>query len=162
MCIKLGRLLVGHSLSLCSMPRFLVDRANFGLRGLWVYGCPHGSTGVPVWIEKVATLGSISPILRITAKDIPYLWSLSLPRDASPTSFEDFHSFSLPSSHLSCSSAHQIDPEYSVPSFHLLVTPIFIPIFKERFKHPSLGLYSCLAVLCLWSLPWVIHILWLT
>jgi hypothetical protein len=61
MGLKLGQLLVGHSLSLCSIPvsAFLVDRINFGLKVLWVGWYIYSSIGVPAWLQEMASSGSI-------------------------------------------------------------------------------------------------------
>ena len=64
MGLKLGWLLVGQSLSLCSspVPIFLVDRINFGLKFLWVGWCLYCSTGVPARLQEVTSSGSIAPM----------------------------------------------------------------------------------------------------
>ena len=52
------------------VPAFLVDRIKFGLKVLWVGWCPYSSPGVPAWLQEVASSGSISPMLWVTAKVI--------------------------------------------------------------------------------------------
>jgi hypothetical protein len=63
--ITLDRLLVDHSLSLCSISdsAFLVDRTKIGSKVLWVGWCLHLSTGSSAWLQKMATSGSMSPLL---------------------------------------------------------------------------------------------------
>jgi hypothetical protein len=64
--LKLGRLLVGHSLSFllhAQVPEFLVDRINFMSKVLWVDWNTYHITGVPAWLQEVASSGSISPML---------------------------------------------------------------------------------------------------
>jgi hypothetical protein len=51
MGLKLGRLLVGHYLCLCS-----VDRLNFVVNVLWVGWCPYCSTEVPALLQKSGTI----------------------------------------------------------------------------------------------------------
>ena len=69
MDLKLGQLLVGPSLSLCSIPCacILVNRIHFGLKVLWVDWCLYYSTGVPAWLQKVISSGSIAQMLWVTA-----------------------------------------------------------------------------------------------
>jgi hypothetical protein len=64
MGLKLGWLLVGHSLSLCSIPgavpAFLVERIHLGLKVLWVGWYLYNSTAVPAGLQEVvASSGSI-------------------------------------------------------------------------------------------------------
>jgi hypothetical protein len=70
MGLKLGWLLVDHSLSLCSIfvSAFLLNRTNFRLKILWVTWCPYLFTGSPAWLQEVATSDAISPLLYILAK----------------------------------------------------------------------------------------------
>jgi hypothetical protein len=46
-----------------SIPELLIDRINFRLRVLWVGWCFYHFTGVPAWLQEVASSGSISPSL---------------------------------------------------------------------------------------------------
>ena len=50
------------------VPTFLVDRINFGLNVLWVGWCPYQYFGIPAWLQEVASSGSISQMLWVTAK----------------------------------------------------------------------------------------------
>jgi hypothetical protein len=65
MGLNFDQLLVGHSLSLCSIPNpcTSVDRINLGSKDLWVGECPYCSPGVLVWLQEVASSDFISPIL---------------------------------------------------------------------------------------------------
>ena len=66
MGLKLGQLLVGHSLSLSALspvPVFLVERINFGFNIMWVGWYFYSSIGVPVWLLDMVSLDSISPML---------------------------------------------------------------------------------------------------
>ena len=62
---RLGWLLVGLSLGLCSTPAFLLDRISFGLKVLCVCWCPYSSTGGPAWLQEVASSASMYPLLGI-------------------------------------------------------------------------------------------------
>lgn len=53
------------------LPVCLVDRMNFGLEVVWAGWCSHRSTEVPAWLQEVASSGSISPVLCVTAKVTP-------------------------------------------------------------------------------------------
>ena len=70
MSFELGWLLVGHFFSLCSVPTSILDKANFGSKVLWVGWYPYASTEGPPWKQKVASSGSMSPLLGILAKVI--------------------------------------------------------------------------------------------
>lgn len=57
------------SFHLGSIPSsFLVDRINLGSKILWVGWCSYSSTGIFTLLQEVASSGSISPMLRVTAK----------------------------------------------------------------------------------------------
>ena len=66
----MGQLLIGLTLSLwfIFVPALLADRKNLGLKVLWVSWYPFHPLGNPVWLQEVASSGSISPLLRILAK----------------------------------------------------------------------------------------------
>jgi hypothetical protein len=68
MDLKLDRLLVHHSFSLCSIfvPALLLDRTNFGLKVLWVSWCSYPE--VPAWLQEGASFDFMSPLLGISAK----------------------------------------------------------------------------------------------
>jgi hypothetical protein len=70
--LKLGVLLVGQPLSLCSIPCPCIScrQVKFGLKVLWVGWCPYCSNGVLAFLHQVASLGSISPLLWVSAKVI--------------------------------------------------------------------------------------------
>ena len=55
MGFKLSWLLVGRSLSLCSIfvPAFLLDSINFVLKLLWVGWCSYLFTGSPAWLQDI-------------------------------------------------------------------------------------------------------------
>jgi hypothetical protein len=68
---------------------FFVDRINFGLTVLWVGWCLYNSTGVPVWLQQVASSGSMSPMSQPRSPSLilgclPYPTSPSSPEDAFP------------------------------------------------------------------------------
>ena len=70
MLLKLGQLVVGHFLSLCSIPcAFISGRWDaFGLKVLlegWYLYCFIKGTA---WLQEVTSAGSISPILWVTGK----------------------------------------------------------------------------------------------
>ena len=85
------------------MPAFLVHRINFELKVLWVGWYLYCSTGVPAWLQQVASSGSISqccesqlksPYWLLGASFIPGLClSLEMFPTSSPLSVADFHSF---------------------------------------------------------------------
>jgi hypothetical protein len=52
--------------------------------------CPHASVGGPVWLMKVVSSGSISPLLRILAK-VTYIDSWELPSSQVSGVFERIH-----------------------------------------------------------------------
>ena len=69
---KLDWSLDGHSFSLCStfVPSFLLDKNNSGSEILKVDGWLHLFPGGPVFLLEVVSLGSLSPLLGISAKVI--------------------------------------------------------------------------------------------
>ena len=109
----------------CSVPAFLVDRINFGLKVLCVSWCPYNATGflpgfrrwplqVPYPQCCESQLRSPPLILQL----LPSPRSLSLSGDvpaSSPPLVADFHSFSWPSGHPSCASPNQILNPHSPP-----------------------------------------------
>ena len=147
MSVKLGLLLVGHSLSLCSIfvSAFLVDRTNFGLKVLWLCWCLYSSTWGSAWLQWVASSESVSLLRWISAKVTPKdCWETS-PSQVSGTSWRccsplpnscRFQSFSWLSGPLSCFSSHLIPPpppplSHSVPSLHLPPMTILFPLLSE-------------------------------
>ena len=52
-----------------SIPAFLVDRMNFGEKVLWVDWCPYHSTGVPDWLQEVASSGFMTILAKVTCTD---------------------------------------------------------------------------------------------
>lgn len=88
------------------VPMFFVHRINIGLNILRIVWCLYNFSGVTVWLQEVASKGSISPMLRVIAKvtstdsseTILSQVSVSLWRYPTPTSptlsFAYFHSFS--------------------------------------------------------------------
>ena len=70
MCLNLGRLLVSHSLWLCStcIPPFLLDRTNFKSKVSRVGWGAYPCSGSPVWIQEVACSSSISQVLCKSAR----------------------------------------------------------------------------------------------
>ena len=116
--LKLGPLLVGHSLSLCAIPS--PDRTNLGLKVLWVGWCPCCCVGLTTQLQEVASSGSRSSMLFITAKAtpidswMPFLSQVSilsyrchspLPHPHQLQMYIPFH-FHAHLSHLSCPSPH--------------------------------------------------------
>ena len=73
MGLKLSWLLVGHSLSLCSIfvPMLLVDKTKLGSKVLWMGWCLYRSTEGPDWLQEVASSGSEYTLLEISAKITP-------------------------------------------------------------------------------------------
>jgi hypothetical protein len=65
MCLKLGQLLVGYSLSICSIfvPAFLVDRTNFGSKVLLGVGVSIALMGFLLGYRRFLLSGSTSPLL---------------------------------------------------------------------------------------------------
>jgi hypothetical protein len=115
--------------------------------------CPYCSTGVPAWLHEVDSLGSLSPMLWVTAKVTPIdfwmppliqvsvsSWRCSLHPHA--RSVADFHSFSWPSDHPSYPphtwTEHPISLPIPFPSLHLLLMTILFPLLSE-FQASTLG-----------------------
>ena len=73
MGLKLSWLLVGHSLSLCSIfvPVLLVDKTKLGSKVLWMGWCLCPSTVGLDWLQKVTSSDSVQPLLEISAKITP-------------------------------------------------------------------------------------------
>ena len=60
---------------------YLVDRVNFGSTILGVGWCPYCSIGIFAWLQEMASLGSIFPVLWGIAKVTPiYFWVPPQPR----------------------------------------------------------------------------------
>jgi hypothetical protein len=74
MVLKLGQSLNGLFFSLCSIfvPAFPFDRNNSGSIILKMGGWFHVSSGGHVYILEEVFIGSISPLLGIVAKIIPF------------------------------------------------------------------------------------------
>jgi hypothetical protein len=124
------------------IPAFLVVGVSFGSKVLWVGCCLYNYTGVSAWPQEATSLGSISPMLWVTAKNSPFdswvprppLSQVSLFLEMSPTSTSaDFYSFSWPSCHpcppptspyltTPCSPHNPLS--HPVPFLHLLSIPI--------------------------------------
>lgn len=70
MNLKLGCFLFSCSLSLSLIP-CSKEMKHFRSKFLWVGWCPYHSVGVPAWVQKVASSGSISAMLWISVKGTP-------------------------------------------------------------------------------------------
>ena len=82
MRFELDQLLVGLSFGLWSIPAFLLDWISLGSKVLWVDWYPYPSTGIPTWLQEVASWGFMLSLLGFSAKGlrIPALIPGSLPR----------------------------------------------------------------------------------
>ena len=173
--IKLGQLLWGHFLSLCCIfvPAFLVNRTNFGSKVLWVGWHPYHSTLGTAWLQKVTISESISPFLGISAKAPPhhrFLGSLTHPRSLTSSPYGthpcqlmiSIHSpYPLALFPVSPKKWFTIltfpSPSPFPPNPYLHLPPGTILFFLlVKFKHPCLGLFSCLASLGLWNV-WILY-----
>ena len=72
----MGWLLLGYSLCLCSILHSCIFCRD---DKIWVESfvgwCSYGSTDIPAWLQEAAKLGSISPLLGVSAKVSPiYSW----------------------------------------------------------------------------------------
>jgi hypothetical protein len=114
MSFKLGQLLLGHSLSLCSIfvPAFLVDRINFGSESfmgvLSLYlcwgSCLATGDGHDHQVPHPHCYESQLRSPPLTPESLPHPRSLAHPQDALHLQIlktEGFHSFSCPPSCLS-------------------------------------------------------------
>lgn len=72
MGLKMGWWLAIPSLSATfPMPAFLTYRINLGLKVLCIDRCLYCSSGVPAWLQDMASSGSISPMRWVTDKVTP-------------------------------------------------------------------------------------------
>jgi hypothetical protein len=120
MDFQLGQLLVGHSLSFCSI---LAPVHFVGRTCLCVGCCPYPSTGSPAWLQEVATSGSISTLLGVSARvtlivsqEPPPSLVSSLSQRCSPS---DFHSL-CPLTHTPTPTLPYTCPPSLLPSLPLL------------------------------------------
>jgi hypothetical protein len=104
-------------------PAFLLDKTNFQSIVLLLLLCPYHTTGDPAKLQEVASSGSMSHLLTLSALtpgSLPHPRSLGCTstRDSHHLLTEDFHSFFWPSDPLFCFSSH-----LSLPSPHPLLYP---------------------------------------
>jgi hypothetical protein len=142
MGLKLGKLLVRHSLSLCSIPSiciswkqdtFCVESFMGGLVSLllhWGSCMPTGGGFFRIHIPNVVSHRWGHPHWFLGSSLIPSLCLiLEMSPTASPQSSEDFHSFSRLSSHLFYFSPHLIlnPPHSSSPPLFFLDPSLDLP-----------------------------------
>ena len=153
MGLKLGQLLVGHSLKLCSIlvPAFLVDRINLGLKVLWVgwmvsltlYWHSCLATGDGLFRFHIPNAKSQLRSPPLILGHLPYPQSLSTPGDAHYVliPFSCRFPFILMAICPSLLSFPTLDPEspihlpfplpFLVPSLHLPLITILLPFLNK-------------------------------
>ena len=146
MGLKLDQLLIGWSLSLCSLlvPAFLVGRTNFGLKVLCANCCLYPSTGGSAWLQEVATSGPTSSLLGFWAKVTPIDWepshlrtlACSIDVPAIPSPWLPFVLLAIWTSFLLLPTP---DPE---PSRHLKNISFFFIEILFKYEHTVFKTYS--------------------
>lgn len=172
--LKLGRLLLGHFLSLCSIHNHCISRrqckfyVEYFVGGLVLLLLHQGSC----LATAADSLGSISPMLWVTAKSAAWLFvgqlhylCLFLQITLMPPPLvADFYSCSWVYSHFPCPSHTQPDSPHTSVGFFFL-TQIPLPSTTILSLLPSQGQASLLvpcflsSTLGLWSVSWVFYIL---